>query len=450
MLAKKRRRRMAGSIYRLFEDKLSDPLSTRKRSRITRLSLVGLTVFVAVVVVYCAQPDVPATVIYGSYWYGQGSARAKVDRELVEQFQEAYPHIEVEYRIVGADALYLTHESPFDVLSWDGEALYPSAEHRDLFTDIDDLWKQEGWEQVIPESLQEVSQSNGRYVFLPTHCFWTAFYYNKALFEQFDLTPPETWDEFLEVCATLKQNDITPIAIGLGQAHGWQALVWLDYLNLRINGLEFRNELMSEGQIPFNDPRVREPFATFQALAEEGYFIEGYRSLSNRGSFEPVLDGEAAMVLASAPHLLETIPEARLDELGFFRFPVINPDVPIAEAPGIEGFIIPANAPDPQAAMKFLAYRGSAEAQDYWGEGCGPVGGIPVRTDVDSAALTPAMQPAQEMLQNADELSQQIIWLRSPMIDVMMARFGSWLNDLGTLDDFLDRVEARRQEAFEE
>jgi ABC-type glycerol-3-phosphate transport system substrate-binding protein len=298
-----------------------------------------------------------------------------------------------------------------------------------------------------------LSQSGGRYYYLPTHYFWVAFFYNKTIFEQYNLTPPETWDEFLTVCATLKQNDVTPIAVGFrGEDGPGQAMLWFDYLNIRINGLEFRNELMLEGQARFDDPRVREVFTTWQPLLEDGYFPEDPRGQEPPQSFLSVLDGEAAMTLASQDIFLDSIPKMRWDEVDFFPFPVIDPDVPLGETPGIEGFVIPANASDPQAAMDFLAYRGSAEAQTYWAEHCGPLGGIPARSDVDSTVFTPAMQKAQKMLQDADELSQTIYWLwDSPLRYPVFSsyHFQSFFDDPGPLDEFLDKLETRRQEAFE-
>ena len=38
-------------------------------------------------------------------------------------------------------------------------------------------------------------------------------WYNKEIFEQYNLTPPTTMDEWLNVCKTLKDNGITPISV---------------------------------------------------------------------------------------------------------------------------------------------------------------------------------------------------------------------------------------------
>jgi ABC-type glycerol-3-phosphate transport system substrate-binding protein len=439
------------------------------KSKAYTFSLMLLAVLVGVIAAQCAQPGSPAEemaptveivvptpasevpLTYVSYW--DTSYWGPTDRELVERFQEAYPHVKVDWNAYAQSGdNYLTDSVPPDVMSWDAALMYPSIESRGLFMDIGHLWMQEGWEEVIPEKVRVLSQSGGRYYHLPTHYFWTAFVYNEALFAQYDLTPPETWDEFLAVCATLKQHDVTPIAIGFSQGDVWQAILWFDYLNIRINGLEFRDELMLEGQTPFDDARVRDVFTAWEPLVESGYFTEDTRRQRPVQTFVSVLDGEAAMTLASQGYFLDFVPKTRHDELDIFRFPVIDPDIPLGETPGIEGFIIPAAASEPRAAMDFLVYRGSAEAQAYWAEQLGPVGGIPARSDVDLAVFTPAMLKARDMLQNADEFGQFIFWVDSPMVGPMFYSrvFQSFFDDPGTLDEILDKLETRRQEVFEE
>lgn len=468
IFAKKRRYGMSRPIYRFLLDRLSHPWSTRTTGRIARFSLVGLTLFVAVLAVRCAQPGTPAdelapaderepvpittdpvTVTYVSYW--GSSPWINGDKKLIDRFQEAYPHVNVNRKLwrdnMSGDE-YLGDPVPPDVMTWDAAVMYPLTENQDLFMDIGELWREQGWEEVIPEQLRGLSQGNGRYCHLPTHYFWIGIFYNKAIFEQYNLNPPETWDEFLDVCATLKQGGVTPIAIGLSPGQNWQTLLWFDYLNIRINGLAFRNELMLEGETRFDDDRVRAVFTTLGTLVEGGYFDENAQRRTGDGSILTVLNSEAAMTLVGHG-AMDMVPQTRWNEVDLFRFPVIDPEVPLGEAPGVEGFVIPANTSELQTAIQFLAHRGSAEAQAHWAEECGPPGGVPARTDVDSAVLTPHMQKAQEMLQDTDELDQLIFWTGSPMIDVMIVRIGSWFDDPGTLNDLLDRLEARRQEVFE-
>jgi ABC-type glycerol-3-phosphate transport system substrate-binding protein len=441
---------MAGSTYKLFVDRFFPPLSTRRNNRMTRLSLAALILCLVLVTVRCAQPGASTTVTYVSYW--KTTPYSSVDKELVKRFQEAYPQVNVDRSwFLQWGVNLLNRSAPPDVMTWNATVMYPLGESQDLFLDIGDLWEQQGWEEVVPGGLQVLSQNNGRYVFLPTHLFWNGLFYNKALFERYDLTPPETWDEFLEVCTTLKQNDVPPIAIGLSIWDDWQAALWFDYLNIRINGLGFRDDLLLEGQVSFDDPRVRAVFTTLQPLVDDGYFDEDARHRTSDGAVKSVLDGKAAMTLVGQDDPLK-LSKTEWNEVGVFRFPIIDPSIPLGETPGIEGFVISANASEPQAAMDFLAYRGSAEAQAYWAEGCGPVGGVPARSDVDSAGLTPLLQDAQEICQDTDELGQFFFWTDSPMVDPISSQryFVAFFDDPEALDEILDKMEAKRQEIFGE
>ena len=63
-----------------------------------------------------------------------------------------------------------------------------------------------------------------------------ALYYNKDYFDQYNIAPPETWDDLLAACETLKNAGIDPIAVTGTYAPYMGA--WLDYLMIREVGYE--------------------------------------------------------------------------------------------------------------------------------------------------------------------------------------------------------------------
>ena len=58
-----------------------------------------------------------------------------------------------------------------------------------------------------------LSEREGKQYYLPVGYNWNGFYYDKAVFEQYGLQPPTTWDEFLQVCETLWMNGVVPLSM---------------------------------------------------------------------------------------------------------------------------------------------------------------------------------------------------------------------------------------------
>ena len=61
----------------------------------------------------------------------------------------------------------------------------------------------------------------------------------------------------------LKKAGITPVAIGGRDA--WTLAGWFDYLDLRLNGNAFHQQLMA-GDVPYTDPRVKKVYTTWKSL----------------------------------------------------------------------------------------------------------------------------------------------------------------------------------------
>jgi multiple sugar transport system substrate-binding protein len=68
------------------------------------------------------------------------------------------------------------------------------------------------------------------------------------------------------------------------------------------------------------------------------------------------------MILAGPAWLIDT-PEPFRAELGFFRFPVIDPTLPVGEIVLTLGYIIPAAAPSPAAAREMITYLSTSDSQ---------------------------------------------------------------------------------------
>jgi multiple sugar transport system substrate-binding protein/raffinose/stachyose/melibiose transport system substrate-binding protein len=290
-----------------------------------------------------------------------------------------------------------------------------------------------------------MSSVNGKQYFVPSSWYWWAVYYRKDIFEQYGLTAPETWDEFLQVCETLKANGIAPITIGT--KYRWTAAAWFDYLNMRVNGPEFHINLML-GKESYDDPRVLKVFTDYWApLIENGYFIEDPAAYSWSEAIPFMLEGNAAMYLMG-DFLRDSYPDEDEDKLDFFRFPIIDPNVPIGEDAPTDGFLIAANAQHVEAAKNFIAYLGGVEAQQFFAD---ELGRLPTNMDVDTSGFTPMQQQGLTLIQGADFVAQFYDRDTTPeMADEGMNGFMQFWDNPGEIEEILAYLETVRQEVFVE
>jgi multiple sugar transport system substrate-binding protein/raffinose/stachyose/melibiose transport system substrate-binding protein len=385
--------------------------------------------------------------IYNSYMSDPDPREA--DAKAVAMFQETHPDYEIVHSTVAhedfkqAIRAYLTASTPPDVLTWFAGNRARFFIDNGQIMDISDVWEEQGWNESYPKGFRAMSSVDDKQYFLPTSWYWWAVYYRVSIFDELGIEPPETWEEFLTVCETLKENGYTPIAIGT--KYRWTAAAWFDYLNMRINGPEFHIDLML-GKESYDDPRVAEVFDYWRVLLDNDYFLPDAAAYSWSEALEPMINGEAAMYLMG-DFIRDSLPEETEADLDFFRFPVIDPSMPIGEDAPTDGFFIPANAQHPEAAKEFLAFLGSVEYQTFFAE---ELGRLPTNFDVDKSIFNESQQKGLALIEGADFVAQFYDRDTTPeMADEGMNAFMAFWDDPDSIDTLLADLEAARQEIFE-
>ncbi|MGI6214307.1 MAG: ABC transporter substrate-binding protein [Christensenellales bacterium] len=119
-------------------------------------------------------------------------------------------------------------------------------------------------------------------------------YYDKDVFEKYELEVPKTFEELLQVCETLKENDVTPLANGL--AENWDILecVFCGMVPNYIGGFENREKYES-GERKLNDEHFLAALTDFEKLTK--YFPEGFQSVANADGPMLLALGRAAMFI---------------------------------------------------------------------------------------------------------------------------------------------------------
>src|SRR5689334_18791405 len=80
---------------------------------------------------------------------------------------------------------------------------------------LDDLYKSEGWDKAFPQGVLDIVSANGHFWSVPVNIHRAnVLWYNKKVFADNNLQPPETFDDFFKVAEALKAKGITPLALG--------------------------------------------------------------------------------------------------------------------------------------------------------------------------------------------------------------------------------------------
>jgi multiple sugar transport system substrate-binding protein len=287
----------------------------------------------------------------------KGASQRAVWQQVIDEFEKAHPGTDVKVSFIDEEAYkvqlpgWLTTVAP-DIVNWhDGERMAYYAK-RGLFEDLSGDWAKNGWDDMYA-STKEASSYEGKQYAAPTVYYSWGMFYRKDLFQKAGIaSEPTTWDAFLEDCKKLKAAGVTPIVVAGRDA--WTLAGWFDYLDLRLNGNAFHQKLMA-GDVPYTDPRVKKVYTTWKQLLDNGYFIDNSLSY-NLDAAQPFLfQGKAAMMLMGT-FISAGFPDNVKAQMGYFRFPIIDPNVPTAEDGPVESLHIPSVAKNKADAHEFLKF----------------------------------------------------------------------------------------------
>jgi multiple sugar transport system substrate-binding protein len=287
----------------------------------------------------------------------KGASQRAVWQELLDAFKKAHPDIDVKATFVDEEAYkvqlpgWLTTVAP-DVVNWhNGERMAYYA-RRGLFDDLSGDWQKNGWNEMYA-STKESSSYNGKQYAAPTVYYSWGLFYRKDLFQKVGINEePKTWDQLMDACKKLKAAGITPFAVGGRDA--WTLAGWFDYLDLRLNGNAFHQQLMA-GNVPYTDPRVKKVYTTWKQLIDDHDFIDNALSYDLDGAQPFLFQGKAAMMLMGT-FITGGFPAAVKPNMGYFQFPIIDSKVPTAEDGPVESLHIPSKAKNKADAHTFLAF----------------------------------------------------------------------------------------------
>ena len=368
--------------------------------------------------------------------------------QVIKGFEAENPDVTVTWNLFDHEGYktsirnFLTADAP-DLANWyAGNRMLPYV-NAGLFEPVDDVWEENGLKDSLGSSLGSMT-IDGKIWGVPYTYYQWGIYYRKDILEQNDLAAPETFDELLNACEVLNEAGVTPITIGT--KYLWTAAGVFDYLNLRTNGYDFHMQL-TNGEVPWTDERVVATMENWKRMLDANCFIENHAAYSWQEALAPMVQGDAAMYVmgnfAVAP-----LREAGLtdDQLEFMQFPVINPDVPMAEEAPTDTIHIPANAKNKEDAKKFLAYLARPEVQTEINK---TLGQLPIHKDSE-VGDDKFLKAGYDMLSATEGGIAQFFDRDAPaeMAKAGMEGFQEFMVKPERMDKILERLEKARGRVY--
>ncbi|MGY4978506.1 ABC transporter substrate-binding protein [Streptomyces sp. 900105755] len=318
----------------------------------------------------------------------KGSGKASLNTVAAETFRTQLP-------------TYLTSANPPDVYTWYPGSVADAYAKKNLLLDLDEAWSSSPDLKRYTKALHTLcTASSGKKVFVPNTYYWWGMFYRKSHFAKWGVSAPTSWDGFLDLCDKLKKKGVAPIGLGAGGNTPWVASAWFDYLDIRINGAQYHRELLA-GKHRFDDPEVRKVFDRWQEVLP--YFDPNGTALAFQDATTALLGGKTGMMLIGT-FFADSAPKSALDDIDFFRFPVIDSKIPLAEEAPVDGYFASARTGRKDQVIDLMKYLATAEAQEIYIKGSsGTV--LPCNPDAKDAG-TALVKKGRAHVAEAAEITQ--------------------------------------------
>lgn len=333
------------------------------------------------------------TVSFMHLWpEGVSAGQNKIVNQIITEYQNENPNIKIKQEVLDNEqyknklkVLSASNELPDVGVTWAAGFLQPYVEGK-LFAPVDDLLNGELNGKFVAGTTEAYNIDGNTYA-LPLEFNIAPVYYNKAIFEKYNLEVPQTYEQFKQVVKTLSDNGVAPIA--LGNKDRWTGSLWYMYMADRIAGQQTLANAIS-GSASFKDEGLLKAAEEVEALVDSNAFVKGFNGLSNEEAKSEFLNEKAAMYMMGSwdlPNFTtnEEIPLEFRNSVGFFKFPTIEGGKGDINSwvggPGV-GLFVSENSKVKDEAKKFVEYFVTK-----WGEQSVTGAGVIPATKVDTSNL---------------------------------------------------------------
>ncbi|HWS31666.1 MAG TPA: extracellular solute-binding protein [Actinoplanes sp.] len=271
-----------------------------------------------------------------SYWSLSGPPGESVRQGAVDRFNKANPNTQIKVNLFQNDVYkdklktaFGAGQQPTVVWGWGGGGLksYVDAGQVD---DLTDWFAQNApvKDRLFPSSFGPAT-INGKIYAMPAETVQPiVLFYNKEVFDNLKLTPPQSWGEIMDLVPKLNAAKVAPFSLG-GQSR-WTNMMWLEFLFDRIGGQTVFGDIFEGKANAWSNPAAIDALTRMQDLIKANGFINGFNSITADSNADQALlyRGKAAMMVHGSwsygIQLAEGGTFVKDGKLGYMNFPGVD------------------------------------------------------------------------------------------------------------------------------
>lgn len=285
--------------------------------------------------------------------------------QAIADYEEANPGVNIEYENISDQAikdklavLASGGDLPDIFFAWGGECLNRFSRAGKLLDLTPYMDKDTEWRDGFLPSFLSSSVLDGKNYAVPYRSSILYWLYNKQIFKENNLEVPTTWDEFMNVCETLKSNNVTPIAFG--NSDQWYTTWYVGQFNACYVDQEVRTADYNPASGQFTDEGYLKSIQTFLDLNDKGYLGKNVNSQDYYQVREEFAAGKYGLILDATSQFSFYTDTMGDEAYGYFKIPVPGDakgdaaDTTVTG--GSENYAVSAECEHPDEAVKFLKF----------------------------------------------------------------------------------------------
>ncbi|HEX6335527.1 MAG TPA: ABC transporter substrate-binding protein [Jiangellaceae bacterium] len=302
-----------------------------------------------------------------------------------------------------------------------------------LVANTSDLWADALGNGDLPADLEQYYTVDGEQYCVPLLVAYWVMYYSTDIFEQYNLTPPQTWDELIQIADTLAADGIP----AFWHTNVLFSFVWFQTLLAGTDPDLYQR--LSTGEASYTDPGVVEVMEMWGDMIDKGYFSAPDMADDPQTILK---NGDVAMLNFGTffTGQLNSIDLVSGEDYDFFIIPAVNPDLgatPLIFETG--PLCVAEEANDRAEAMNYLDWWLTADAQTTWANSRGDVSFNPNAEVQDERLAALGVEASTDSYQLIERYFEAT---PTSILFTALDAFGQFVTDPGDPMPILETIQA--------